>query len=149
MLPITKALDYNSDAKFKASYSNTEMTIYSSQSNLDCSMTLMVHPRLPCEQRRITIKNTGKSEFVGEIVIYFEPSLILHREESEHPAFSKLFIQGDYDDKNKFLSFSRQARNAEQPLCVASGFWRKHILAMVWQGKKCYKDRWGFFVVVK
>ncbi len=122
VLPITKALDYNSDAKFKASYSNTEMTIYSSHSNLDCSMTVMVHPRLPCEQRRITIKNSGKSEFVGELVLYFEPSLILHRDESEHPAFSKLFIQGDYDNKNKLLSFSRQARNAEQPLCIASGF---------------------------
>jgi len=122
ILPITKALDYNSKAGFKASYSNTDMTLSSHTSNIECSMTAMVHPRLPCEQRKISIKNISKTEFCGELVIYFEPSLCMHKDESQHPAFSKLFLQGEYDDKNNLLIFQRQARNGEEPLCLATGF---------------------------
>lgn len=121
-LPITKALDYNSNASFKTSYSNTDMTLSSRASNIECSMTAMVHPRLPCEQRRITIKNISKTEFCGELVIYFEPSLSINKDEGQHPAFSKLFLLGDYDDKNNLLIFQKQARNGEQPLCLATGF---------------------------
>ena len=121
-LPITKALDYNNKAYFKASYSNTDMTLSSKGLELECSMTAMVHPRLPCEQRRITIKNTSKKEFKGELIIYFEPSLITHHEEIQHPAFSKLFILSEFDDKNKILVFNRQPRKGEEPLSLATGF---------------------------
>ncbi|MEG2781597.1 MAG: glucoamylase family protein [Oscillospiraceae bacterium] len=122
VLPITMALDYNSKAEFKASYSNTDMTLTAKAYNLEGSMTAMVHPRLPCEQRKITIRNLSKSECKGELVIYFEPTLSSHHEESQHPAFSKLFIQGEYDQKNKLLVFKRQSRKDDETLCLATGF---------------------------
>ncbi|MEG1244195.1 MAG: hypothetical protein RSD17_05120, partial [Oscillospiraceae bacterium] len=38
------------------------------------------------------------------------------------PAFSKLFIQGEYDQKNKLLVFKRQSRKDDETLCLATGF---------------------------
>ncbi|MDR0314915.1 MAG: hypothetical protein LBH71_03060, partial [Oscillospiraceae bacterium] len=120
--PITKALDYNNKSRFRASFSNTEMTLSSSAHDLECYMSAMVHPRIPCEQRKITVKNTGKNHFKGELVIYVEPSLISHKEEENHPAFTKLFLQGEYDKANNLMIYTRQSRNSDESLCLAVGF---------------------------
>jgi len=80
-----------------------------------------VHPRLPAEERRVTLKNISKQPAKGAVFLYFEPSLTKIREEAEHPAFSKLFLVDDYDKAAGIVTFTRRQRESNETLCLAAG----------------------------
>jgi cyclic beta-1,2-glucan synthetase len=120
-LPFTVSPQMNADGSFKARLSPYSAELSAQNEFAECTMTVSVHPRIPAERRRFTIKNTGKNPLKGELFIYFEPSLNSHISESSHPAFSKLFLKSYYNRQEKVLLFERRGRSGE-PLCLAAGF---------------------------
>lgn len=121
-IPLVKALDYGTQAHQKAVFYNNRVTHSVKTERLSASVTASVHPRLPCEQRRFMIKNTGKSEIDLRLVIYFEPILTGLSEFAEHPAFHKLFIEDTFDEKNEIVTFSKKERNGKKIISLAAGF---------------------------
>ena len=80
-----------------------------------------VHPRLPAEERRVTLKNSSRQPAKGSVFFYFEPSLTDMREDAAHPAFAKLFLTDDYDEAAGIVVFTRKQRESSETLCLAAG----------------------------
>lgn len=62
------------------------------------------------EVRRLELKNHGKNPCVLELTSYYEVVLTDQNNDLAHPAFSNLFIQTEYDKKNKALIANRRPR---------------------------------------
>ncbi len=74
-------------------------------------MAVSLHKKLPCEMRKIRVKNTITKAQSIRLLFYLEPQLSTHREFSSHPAFNRLFIMTDYDRENKIIFFEKRSRN--------------------------------------
>lgn len=122
VLPATRVLGTLDGKSFSAEFSDNEVVHRAKSEQFSLKTVTAVHPRLPCEQRQYTIRNHGAVPANGELLIYFEPSLLAGREEKEHPAFAKLFLMDSYDAANKLLLFHRKPRDKGHPLCLAVGF---------------------------
>lgn len=62
------------------------------------------------EVRKITLNNIGDKGRSLEVTSYCEITLTTFGADSVHPAFSNLFIQTEYDEKEKILLGSRRGR---------------------------------------
>ena len=120
-LPLCRALDYRSGAEFSAQFSHTQARLTAWSKTLVGETLIQVHPRLPCEHRRYTVKNLGKERAYISLLIYLEPCLAPAREAKAHPAFSKLFLEHGYDAGNKLQLFTRRPRGDGEPMCLAAG----------------------------
>lgn len=121
-LPLCRALDYRSKAEFSAQFSHTQVKLAACSQTLSGETVIQVHPRLPCEHRRYTLKNLSRDRQRVSLLIYLEPCLAPAREAKAHPAFSKLFLEQTYDAGNKIQLFSRRPRGDGEPMCLAAGF---------------------------
>ncbi len=120
-LPLCRALDYRSKADFGAQFSHTQVLLTARAKTLAGETLIQIHPRLPCEHRRYTVKNLGKDRQRVSLLIYLEPCLAPAREAKAHPAFSKLFLEHSYDEGNRLQLFSRRPRGDGEPMCLAAG----------------------------
>ncbi|NMP37160.1 MAG: hypothetical protein GX051_03400 [Clostridiales bacterium] len=124
-LPFTQAPAYIDGFKYSAEFSRCEATFGVKSRGVEVEQVLTVHPRLPSEQRRFTIKNNGRSILRGNLIIYFEPSLCRAGEEEAHRAFSKLFIKASYDPDKRLILFSRRSRQDGKGAAAAFGLIEK------------------------
>lgn len=120
-LPLCRALDYRSRAEFGAQFSHTQAVLTARAKTLAAETLIQVHPRLPCEHRRYTVKNLGRERRRVSLLLYLEPCLAPAREAQAHPAFSKLFLEHDYDAGNHLQLFTRRSRGEGEPMCLAAG----------------------------
>ena len=107
---------------------------------------IQVHPRLPCEHRRYTVKNLGKERAHISLLIYLEPCLAPAREAKAHPAFSKLFLEHGYDAGNKLQLFTRRPRGDGEPMCLAAGLLEDVPFTMRARGKNCSTSQTAFLL---
>ncbi|HZJ78208.1 MAG TPA: glucoamylase family protein, partial [Clostridia bacterium] len=150
VLPLVCALDYSSNAEFKAEFLGNEVKHYSKLDKISMSMQTSVHAHLPCEQRRFTVKNLNENEHMkGELIIYFEPSLATEAEEEAHFMFSKLFLTDEYDKNNSIRLYSRRSRNCKQSLCLALGFVEKTDYTFEANREKVLDCGWGLESLLK
>lgn len=120
--PINKAIARDQDVQYEAQFTRNSITLSGEKNAVSAAMSTCVHPRLPCEIRRFTVKNKRPAALEAQLRIYLEPSLAAQRDEQAHPAFSKLFLTVDYDAANRVLVYTRRARGSEQQMCLAAGF---------------------------
>ncbi|MEO6076570.1 MAG: glycosyl transferase family 36, partial [Dokdonella sp.] len=72
------------------------------------------------ELRRITLRNQGDDDRNIELTTYSELVLAPARNDASHPAFSKIFVQTEFDEGERVLLASRRPRTpSEQRICVA------------------------------
>lgn len=77
-------------------------------------MDVAVSPTDELEVRRLRLSNTaGKSARI-EVTSYFETVLTWQGADLGHPAFSKLFIQTQFDKKNGVLTAKRRPRSNDE-----------------------------------
>jgi len=117
---VTPAPHYNA-AKCKIEFSASEALYYGEGERAGVTVRARVHPRLPAEERRVTVKNIARRSAEGVVSLRFEPSLAPPREEAEHPAFSKLFLVEEYDADSGAVTFFRRKRDSCETLCLAMG----------------------------
>lgn len=89
---------------------------------LSAGLRVMVHPRLPGEQRQLVVQNTGSGPLTVRILVYGEPCLARREDAAAHPAFSRLFLTQRWDQASGALVITRRPRGEEPPLCLAVGF---------------------------
>ncbi len=121
---ITAAPDYRTGGEEPirhVTFSPGAAIFTASQGELEAGMRVMVHPRLPCEQRQVVLKNRSSHKRPASVLFYFEPSLARRADAQAHPAFSRLFLAVHKDDALKALFVTRRSRTGEAPICLAAG----------------------------
>ena len=72
------------------------------------------------ELRRITLDNRGDQDRQIELTTYGELVLATAASDAAHPAFSKIFVQTEFDEDQQVLIATRRSRTpSEQRICVA------------------------------
>lgn len=122
VLPVTSAPDYSVSAHRQAVFASDHAVFLAKKGNWEVGMRAMVHPRLPGEQRQIVVKNHSGKKRKASLLVYLEPSLAPARDMEAHPAFSKLFLEAEYDAQSRALCFTRRVRGKETPVCLCLGF---------------------------
>ncbi|QYR20334.1 glycosyl transferase family 36 [Paenibacillus sp. sptzw28] len=93
--------------------------------DLSTMLEICVPPEHNAELRRLSVTNTGPETRVVEITAYTEVSLSPPAADEAHPAFSKLFVQTEYDAESECLLAVRRPRDIkEQPK------WAVHSLSI-------------------
>ena len=91
--------------------------------DITAAMTVVVPPDLDGELRRIVLHNRSDQPRRIEVTSYAEVVLNTAAADAAHPAFSKLFIQTDYDPATGALLARRRPRASGEPVC-----WLVHAL---------------------
>jgi cellobiose phosphorylase len=78
--------------------------------NIETQMEVVVSPEENFEVRKLILNNLGNKGRTIEVTSYMEITLAAFGADAVHPAFSNLFIQTEYDEKEKILIGSRRGR---------------------------------------
>ena len=105
-----------------ASFDETSAVYKNSDNTFSITESVAVHPFLPAQIHRYTVKNKTKEKKQVELMIYCEPTLENINDQIAHPAFSKLFIDIEKNDDEKLLSVTRKQHNKEKQIYVSMGF---------------------------
>jgi cyclic beta-1,2-glucan synthetase len=83
-------------------------------------LEILVSPEDDAEVRRLSITNTGNRARDVDVTSYAELALAVPAADTAHPAFSKMFIQTEYEAKlGVILATRRRASNAEPEIWAA------------------------------
>jgi cyclic beta-1,2-glucan synthetase len=91
------------------------------------NLEIIVSPEDDAEVRRLSVSNTGNRMRDIEVTSYAELVLARPADDAAHPAFSKLFVQTEYDAKAGAILATRRRRSPSEPeiwtahLAVAEG----------------------------
>ncbi len=108
--------------KRRAEFETGAAIFTAEKDSLEAGMRAMVHPRLPCEQRQVVVKNNASHRTTVSVMFYFEPSLARRDDALAHPAFSRIFLSAKKDESVQALFITRRQREGEPPACLAVGF---------------------------
>ncbi|TMV52653.1 glycosyl transferase family 36 [Paenibacillus mesophilus] len=92
---------------------------------IDTELEICVPPDRNAELRRLVLTNTGRDTRVIEVTSYMEIALAHPAADESHPAFSKLFVQTEYDEPKECLLAYRRPRDAKERTK-----WAVHSLAV-------------------
>ncbi|WP_312640615.1 GH36-type glycosyl hydrolase domain-containing protein [Hydrogenoanaerobacterium sp.] len=119
---LTAAPVYDSDVRYRVEFLAGGMLYKAKYDSVKTGMRVMLHPTMPCEQREYQIKNLSQQRISASLLLYFEPTLAADADYAAHPAFSKLFVTAEYDEKSRVLIFTRRERSSKKQLYFATGF---------------------------
>lgn len=120
---VTRAPDYHEDdCRRRVEFGNGYAAFFAEKGQVEAGLRLLVHPRLPCEERQLVLKNKSAHKLAAEVLFYFEPCLARKEDAQAHPAFSRLFLSVRRDPATKLLFITRRQREGEAPMCLAAGF---------------------------
>ena len=86
------------------------------------TLEVVVSPESDAEARRVSVSNAGLRPREIEITSYAELMLAPPAADAAHPAFSKLFIQTEYDAKSGVILATRRRRSPTEP-----EIWAAHL----------------------
>lgn len=104
--------------EFTGSYTD----YYCNTKGLRMGMRAYLHPSLPCEFRKLAIKNTSGRKKDVILSAYIEPVLARFADHFAHPAFMRLFLKEEYDQKHNIFIISRKERHSDDTTYMAVGF---------------------------
>ncbi|RKN80484.1 GH36-type glycosyl hydrolase domain-containing protein [Paenibacillus ginsengarvi] len=81
---------------------------------LATELEVCVPPGRSAELRRLTLTNHGEETRVVEVTSYTEIALAPPAADKAHPAFSKLFVQTEYDSREELLLAFRRPRDGKE-----------------------------------
>lgn len=120
---VTRAPDYREDGCLRrVEFGNGFASFFAEKGSVEAGLRMLVHPRLPCEERQLVLKNKSAHKLSAEVLFYFEPCLARREDAEAHPAFSRLFLSVRRDPATKLLFVTRRQREGEAPMCLAVGF---------------------------
>jgi cyclic beta-1,2-glucan synthetase len=108
--------------RYEASFSEDRATIRRTDGTIDTVLEILVSPEDDSEVRRISITNNGTRTREFEVTSYAELALAKPQDDAAHPAFSKLFVETEYQRKTGALLATRRARSPSEP-----SIWAAHL----------------------
>ena len=85
-------------------------------------LEIIVSPEDNAEVRRLSVSNAGNRARDIELTSYAELALAPPADDAAHPAFSKLFVQTEYDTKVGAILATRRRRSPDEP-----EIWAAHL----------------------
>lgn len=79
---------------------------------LQTMLEITVSPESNAEVRRLTLTNTGRDARIIEVTTFLEIALASPDADKAHPAFTKLFVQTEYEEETECLLARKRPRNA-------------------------------------
>jgi cellobiose phosphorylase len=111
---MTYAPLFDENTFYKTFFEDGEVIFFSKQREIEGRVSVSVNPKYDCEIREITIKNISSRQKNGSFLFYTEPVLTERVTEASHPAFSNLFIQGEWNPDDKILYLTRRVREKDE-----------------------------------
>lgn len=109
----------------KAQFSLDKACFLRRDGDISTMLEICVPPEQNAELRRLSLTNSGEDTRVVEVTTYLEIALAPPAADEAHPAFSKLFVQTEYDAEAECLLAVRRPRDSkERPK------WAVHNLSM-------------------
>lgn len=119
---LTRAPDLSARDNHRATFGDGYAAFYADKGVVSAGLRVMVHPRLPGEQRQLVLQNRSPEAGEARVLFYFEPCLSRRQDSETHPAFSRLFLAAHKEEAAGALVITRRRRGDEPPLCLAAGF---------------------------
>jgi len=108
--------------RYQVSFSEERAQIIRQDGPIVSRTEILVAPNDDAEVRRISITNEGRSTREIEVTSYAEVVLAASSADAAHPAFSKMFVQTEFDaDSGTLLATRRSREPAERAL------WMFHV----------------------
>lgn len=82
--------------------------------DISTELEVCVPPDRNAELRRLTLTNTGSEARVIEVTSYVEVALAPRAADDAHPAFSKLFVQTEFEEEQECVLANRRPRDAKE-----------------------------------
>jgi cyclic beta-1,2-glucan synthetase len=109
----------------RAQFSVDHVTFMREDGDIQTSLEICVSPEWNAEVRRLTLTNTGHEARIIEVTTFLEVVLASPAADDAHPAFSKLFVETEYESGNECLLARRRSRDSsEKPI------WAVHALSV-------------------
>ncbi len=113
--PTTGAVE-----SYSADFTLDRAVIRRCDDDIDVKTEIVVSPEDDVEIRRITLVNRSLHRRRLELTSYIELSLAPHRQDLQHPAFNKMFIQTEaLPEHRALLAYRRTRRDDEAPVFAA------------------------------
>lgn len=119
---LTRAPDLTAHENHRVSFGDGYAAFYADKGVLSAGLRVLVHPRLPGEQRQLVVQNRSPEPKEVRVLFYFEPCLTRREDSEAHPAFSRLFLSARREESAGAVLVTRRQRGEEPPLCLAAGF---------------------------
>ncbi|WP_066632715.1 GH36-type glycosyl hydrolase domain-containing protein [Desulfolucanica intricata] len=129
-------------AEQRVQFSLDRATFMRVDNDIQTSLEICVSPESNAEVRRLTLTNTGNEARIIEVTTFLELVLAPSVADEAHPAFSKLFINTEYDQDTECLLARRRPRQEDE-----KSLWAAHSLVSTGRtiGSVEYEtDRAGF-----
>ncbi len=94
--------------------------------SLQTTMEICISPEADVEFRKFTITNLHHEERALELTTFAELALAPMQADEAHQAFSKLFIETDYDVGHNCLLARKRPRHQQE-----NGLWAYHTMALI------------------
>ncbi len=102
----------NDNANRQVQFSSNYASYFCKDKTTEWGMAVTLHKKLPCEIRKIRVKNSITKAQSVRLLFYLEPQLSSNREFLSHPAFARLFVMSGYDEENKIIFFEKRSRSS-------------------------------------
>ncbi|HEX4153537.1 MAG TPA: hypothetical protein VHY75_15125 [Steroidobacteraceae bacterium] len=108
--------------RYEVSFGDDHARILRQDGPIVTETEILVAPNDAAEVRRVSITNTGKSTREIEVTSYAEVVLATPAADAAHPAFSKMFVQTEFDAESGTLLATRRSREPTE-----RGLWMFHV----------------------
>ncbi|MFC5652930.1 GH36-type glycosyl hydrolase domain-containing protein [Paenibacillus solisilvae] len=114
-----------SSDKQRVQFSQERTTFLREDEDLQTKLDITVSPESNAEIRQLTLTNTGSDARIIEVTTFLEIALASPDADKAHPAFTKLFIQTEYEEAAQCLLARKRPRNEGE-----KSVWAFHTLAV-------------------
>ncbi|MFD0694173.1 GH36-type glycosyl hydrolase domain-containing protein [Paenibacillus sp. GCM10027628] len=105
-------------------FSQERSTFIREDEGIQTTFEICVSPESNAEVRRLTLSNTASEERILEVTTFLEIALAPHEADKAHPAFTKLFVETQYDSGAECLLARKRPRDGGE-----KSVWAFHTLA--------------------
>jgi cyclic beta-1,2-glucan synthetase len=96
----------------RAQFSQERSTFLCEEEDVHTTLEICVSPEVNSEVRRLTLSNKGSEARIIEVTTFLEIALAPHDADKAHPAFTKLFIETQFEADAECLLARKRPRNS-------------------------------------
>jgi cyclic beta-1,2-glucan synthetase len=109
--------------KQRAQFSQERSTFLCEEEDVHTTLEISVSPESNAEVRRLTLSNTGSEARIIEVTTFLEIALAPHEADKAHPAFTKLFVETQFEADAECLLARKRPRDGGE-----KSVWAFHTL---------------------
>jgi cyclic beta-1,2-glucan synthetase len=109
--------------KQRVQFSQERTTFLREDEDVQTTLEITVSPETNAEVRRLALSNTGSDARIIEVTTFLEIALAPHDADKAHPAFTKLFVETEFDAGAECLLARKRPRDGGE-----KSVWAFHVL---------------------